>query len=71
MNQNFVMIFIILIFLIHILPGIRKSTISTVGSKVYARVIEKNEKRSKGNNKDIKFIMCMCVCVCVNTYTCI
>lgn len=68
MNQNFVMIFIILIFLIHILPEIKKVQFQQSDRK-YTRMYwkKKNEKRSKGNNKGTKFI----VYACVNTYTCI
>lgn len=67
MNQNFVMIFIILIFLIHILPEIKKKYNFKRRIESIRVCIEKkkNERRSKGNNKGTKFI----VCVCVNTYT--
>lgn len=65
MNQNFVMIFIILIsFNSYFTRNKKKYNFN--GSKVYTRVRRKkkkwkNEKRSKGNNKGTKFIVCVCV----------
>lgn len=62
MNQNFVMIFIILIsFNSYFTRNKKKYNFN--GSKVWEEKKKKwkNEKRSKGNNKGTKFIVCVCV----------